>query len=114
LELHIPIDRNSAFQQQTLAPYNRSNDTLEQFVIHLYKKGITTDDIAEWHKVYPRAVDAVMKQDSLFTFYDFPASIRPSIYSTNLIEGFNKEIKRYNKRKEQFSNENVLERFLVI
>jgi len=63
--------------------------------------------------VYPRAVDAVMKQDRLFTFYDFPASIRPSIYSINLIEGFNKEIKRYNKRKEQFSNEDVLERFLV-
>src|SRR5699024_9953740 len=34
-------------QQETLAPYQRSNDTLEQFVIHLYEKGITTDEIAD-------------------------------------------------------------------
>ncbi|TRM11408.1 IS256 family transposase [Lentibacillus cibarius] len=289
LELHIPRDRNGAFRQQTLEPYKRSNDTLEQFVIRMYEKGITTDEIADlidkmygqhyskqtisnltqlvsedvqafhertlerryvciyldatqipirrqsvekesvyiaigiaedggkeildftiaptesadvwqglvqglyergveqvllfisdglkgmtdalhrvypkakhqvccvhvsrniankvrvkdraailddfkaaykaedrqqalsaldqfqtkWQKTYPRAVDAVMKQDHILTFYDFPASIRSSIYTTNLIEGFNKEIKRYVKRKEQFPNEDALERFLV-
>ncbi|GEK35501.1 hypothetical protein KSI01_30340 [Kurthia sibirica] len=36
-----------------------------------------------------------------------------SIYSTNLIESFNKQIKKYTKRKEQFPNEESLERFLV-
>lgn len=289
LELRIPRDRNGAFQQQTLTPYKRSNDTLEQFVIHLYEKGITTDEIAhliermygqhyskqtvsnltqlvsedvqafherklehryaciyldatqipirrqtvekesvyiaigitedgakevldftiaptesaqvweeliqglhdrgteyvllfisdglkgmtdaihrvypqakhqvccvhvsrniankvrvkdratilddfkdvyqaedkqealnaldqfqsKWYKTYPRVVNAVMDQDPLLTFYDFPASIRSSIYTTNLIEAFNKEIKRYTKRKEQFPNEDALERFLV-
>ncbi|WP_193751971.1 transposase, partial [Oceanobacillus picturae] len=49
----------------------------------------------------------------LFTFYDFPKSIRKSIYSTNLIESFNKKIKKYSKRKEQFPNEESLDRFLV-
>nr|WP_274595206.1 transposase [Enterococcus faecium] len=34
-------------------------------------------------------------------------------YSTNLIESFNKQIKRYSRRKEQFQNEESLERFLV-
>ena len=34
-------------------------------------------------------------------------------YSTNLIESFNKQIKKYTKRKEQFPNEESLERFLV-
>src|SRR5690606_18745932 len=38
LHLRIPRDRNGEFQQQTIAPYKRSNDTLEQFVIHLYEK----------------------------------------------------------------------------
>src|SRR5699024_11405037 len=47
LQLAIPRDRNGEFQQETLAPYQRSNDTLEQFVIHLYEKGITTDEIAD-------------------------------------------------------------------
>jgi len=289
LELRIPRDRNSAFQPQTVSPYKRSNDTLEQFVIHLYEKGITTSEIADliermygqhyskqtvsnltqlvsedvqafherkletryaciyldatqisirrqtvekesvyiaigitedgakevldftiaptesaqvweeliqrlhdrgtekvllfitdglkgmtdvihrvypkakhqvccvhvarniankvrvkdratilddfkavydaenkqealnaldqfqnrWQKRYPRVIDAVMSQDHLLTFYEFPAAIRPSIYTTNLIEAFNKEIKRYVKRKEQFPNEDALERFLV-
>ena len=49
----------------------------------------------------------------IFTFYDFPKSIWRSIYSTNLIELFNKKVKKYNKRKEQFPNVDSLERFLV-
>ena len=40
-------------------------------------------------------------------------AIRKSIYSTNLIESFNKQIKKYSHRKEQFQNEESLERFLV-
>ncbi|WP_410200075.1 transposase, partial [Enterococcus faecium] len=40
-------------------------------------------------------------------------TIRRTIYSTNLIEGFNKQLKRYTRRKEQFPNEESLERFLV-
>lgn len=32
---------------------------------------------------------------------------------TNLIEVFNKQLKKYTKRKEQFPNEESLERFLV-
>src|SRR5699024_5464289 len=60
-----------------------------------------------------RVIESVMNNEQILTFYDFPASIRRSIYSTNLIEAFNKEIKRYVKRKEQFPNEESLERFLV-
>ncbi|MED3735290.1 transposase [Virgibacillus pantothenticus] len=68
---------------------------------------------SKWEKTYLRVIDAVVKNEQLLTFYEFPASIRRSIYSTNLIEACNKEIKRYVKRKEQFPNEEALERFLV-
>ena len=50
---------------------------------------------------------------AIVTFYNFPPTIRRTIYSTNLIEGFNKQLKRYTRRKEQFPNEESLERFLV-
>ena len=30
-----------------MAPYKRSNDTLEETVIHLFKKGITMTEIAD-------------------------------------------------------------------
>src|SRR5699024_10857827 len=68
---------------------------------------------SNWHKSYPRVINSVMNNEQLLKFYDFPASIRRSIYSTNLIESFNKEIKRYVKRNEQFTNEDYLYRILV-
>ncbi len=68
--------------------------------------------IDKWKKQYPRVVKLLMNP-ALLTFFNFPPSIRRTIYSTNLIEGFNKQLKKYTKRKEQFPNEESLERFLV-
>jgi len=67
----------------------------------------------KWQKVYPKITKSLLENPNIFTFYNFPASIRRSIYSTKLIESFNKQIKKYKKRKEQFPNEETLERFLV-
>ncbi|MDW3677762.1 IS256 family transposase, partial [Enterococcus faecium] len=66
----------------------------------------------KWKKQYPRVVNLLLNP-ALLTFYNFPHTIRRTIYSTNLIEGFNKQLKRYTRRKEQFPNEESLERFLV-
>lgn len=68
--------------------------------------------IRKWKKQYPRVVNLLLNP-ALLTFYNFPHAIRRTIYSTNLIEGFNKQLKRYTRRKEQFPNEESLERFLV-
>lgn len=68
--------------------------------------------IDKWKKQYPRVVKLLVNP-AILTFYNFPPSIRRTIYSTNLIEGFNKQLKKYTKRKEQFPNEESLERFLV-
>ncbi|MGP4074239.1 IS256 family transposase [Piscibacillus sp. B03] len=67
----------------------------------------------KWYKVYPNVVRNIESNPRLLTFFDFPSSIRRSIYSTNLIESFNKQLKRYIKRKEQFPHEDSLKRFLV-
>ncbi|HGF8221780.1 TPA: transposase, partial [Enterococcus faecium] len=69
--------------------------------------------IKKWKKNYPKVTQSLIENQDLLTFYDFPPSIRRTIYSTNLIESFNKQIKRYSRRKEQFQNEESLERFLV-
>ena len=68
--------------------------------------------IEKWKKQYPRVVKLLMNP-AILTFYNFPPSIRRTIYSTNLIEGFNKQLEKYTKRKEQFPNEESQERFLV-
>lgn len=68
--------------------------------------------VKKWGKQYPRVVNLLLNP-AIVTFHNFPPTIRRTIYSTNLIEGFNKQLKRYTRRKEQFPNEDSLERFLV-
>ncbi len=71
------------------------------------------DFVKKWKSAYPKVTKSLVENPYIFTFYSFPKSIWRSIYSTNLIESFNKQIKKYSKRKEQFPNEESLERFLV-
>lgn len=63
-------------------------------------------------KRYPKVVAMFDKNKSLFEFLNFPRQIQRSLYTTNLIEGFNKHLKRYTRRKEQFPNEESLDRFV--
>ncbi|NYS49847.1 transposase [Streptococcus danieliae] len=44
----------------------------------------------KWGEKYPKLIQKIADIDNLLTFYDFPPSIRSSIYSTNLIESMNK------------------------
>lgn len=67
--------------------------------------------LEHWAKKYPKVASLLSDVTDLFTFYMYPEVIRPSIYSTNLIEGLNKQFKRKVKVKEQFPNEDSLERF---
>lgn len=69
--------------------------------------------MTKWKTSYPKVVRSLQENPYLFTFYSFPKAIWRSIYSTNLIESFNKQIKKYTKRKEQFPHEEALEKFLV-
>lgn len=68
----------------------------------------------KWKTKYPRIKDTLDNNEYLLTFYDFPKEIHASIYCTNMIESFNKQLKRKTKRKEQFPNEESLEKFLVV
>jgi transposase-like protein len=68
--------------------------------------------VNKYQKLYPKATAVLDDISYLFTFYAFPSGIRKSIYTTNLIENLNKNLKRGTKRKEQFPNEDSLERYV--
>ena len=70
------------------------------------------DFLEKYQRIYPKVVDILNDLSDLFTFYAFPKSIQRSIYTTNLIENFNKNLKRKIKAKEQFPNEESLERYV--
>lgn len=63
-------------------------------------------------KRYPKVFSLFGSIESLFSFLEFPQAVHRSLYTTNLIEGFNKHLKRYTRRKEQFPNEDSLDRFV--
>lgn len=46
IEIKVPRDRNGEFHQHTMPDYKRHTDVLEQTVIKLYSKGVTTREIA--------------------------------------------------------------------
>ena len=47
IEIKVPRDRNGEFHQDTRPDYKRHTDVLEQTVIKLYSKGVTTREIAD-------------------------------------------------------------------
>lgn len=69
-----------------------------------------TDFVEKWESKYPKVTAEYQAKDNLFTFLDFPESIRPSIYTNNISENFNKQLKRKVKAKEQFPSEVALEK----
>lgn len=69
-----------------------------------------TDFVKKWESKYPKVTAGYQAKDNLFTFLDFPERIRPSIYTNNISENFNKQLKRKVKAKEQFPSEVSLEK----
>lgn len=68
--------------------------------------------LEKWLSKYPKIMNTLSDITDLFTFLEFPESIRPSIYSNNLIEGWNKYLKRRISHKEQFSSIELLDNFV--
>ena len=64
----------------------------------------------KWSFKYPKVIALLNKHDNLFTFLEFPKAIQRSLYTNNMIENFNKRVKKQTKVKEQFPNENAFDR----
>lgn len=55
-DLQVPRDRKGQFQTQVFAPYQRRDGWLEEAVIHMYKGGMSTRDVA-------RFIETMFKSD---------------------------------------------------
>ena len=62
---------------------------------------------------YSRMIKDLRKlEEDMLVFYQYPKQIRPSIYSTNMIESINRMIKRKTNPKSKFPSEESLDNFL--
>ena len=69
----------------------------------------------KWNKAYNHVIRNLKDiEPDLLVFYNYPKQIRPSIYSTNMIESFNNVVKRKAKPKAEFPSEQSLDTFIGI
>lgn len=69
----------------------------------------------KWEKKYPSCVKSWEDNwDILSTFYAYPAEIRRIIYTTNIIEGLNRQFRQVTKNKPTFVNDDSLKKMLYL
>ena len=69
----------------------------------------------KWRKQYPSCVKSWEENwDVLSTFYEYPPEIRKIIYTTNIIEGLNRQFRQITKNKPSFTNDDSLRRMLYL
>ena len=68
-----------------------------------------------WGKTYPSCVKSWEENwDILSTFFAYPAEVRKIIYTTNIIEGLNRQFRSITKTKPSFTNDDSLRRMLYL
>ena len=69
----------------------------------------------KWRKKYPSCVKSWEENwEVLSTFFEYPPEIRKIIYTTNIIEGLNRQFRQITKNKPSFSNDDSLRRMLYL
>lgn len=69
----------------------------------------------KWAKNYPSCVRSWEENwDILSTFFSYPAEVRKIIYTTNIIEGLNRQFRKITKNKPSFTNDDSLRKMLYL
>lgn len=69
----------------------------------------------KWRKQYPSCVKSWEENwEILSTFFEYPLEIRRIIYTTNIIEGLNRQFRQITKNKPSFTNDDSLRRMLYL
>ena len=69
----------------------------------------------KWQKQYPTAIKSWEENwDILTAYFDYPIEIRKVIYTTNAIEGLNRQFRKVTKTKTAFPNDDSLRKMLYL
>ena len=73
------------------------------------------DFSAKWDKKYPKISQSWQANwANLSTYFKFPAELRKLIYTTNAIEGFNRQLRKVTKSKSVFPTDDSLFKMLYL
>ena len=69
----------------------------------------------QWSKKYPYIIKSWLNNwDNLSQMFEFPDMIRKMIYTTNIIESFNSQLRKVTKSKRVFTNDQALMKLLYL
>jgi transposase-like protein len=93
---------------QTLKDIYQSNDLVQA------QKALNQLDL-QWRAKYPSMVKSWLENwERLSQMFDFPDQIRKLIYTTNIIESFNSQLRKVTKSKRVFTNDQALMKLLFL
>lgn len=69
----------------------------------------------KWYSKYSVVIDSWYNNwHNLSTFFEFPEDIRKIIYTTNALEGFNRQLRKYTKVRTVFPTDEALRKSLYL
>lgn len=100
LKYVVSKDQKAFMNDLKLVYKATSKDLAEHHLLELEEK---------WGKKYP----AVLKSwndnwEALSQYFKYPEALRRIIYTTNIVEGFHRQVRKYTKSKGAFTSENAL------
>lgn len=98
---HVASKNQKEFMVDLKTVYQASSkETAEYSMLQLEEK---------WGKKYPIVIKSWQQNwDNLTTYFKYSAEVRRLIYTTNPIEGFHRQVRKYTKTKGSFTSENAL------
>lgn len=92
---YIPSKNIKAFMKDLKNVYKAVNETMAMQALEILE---TT-----WRDKYPVAVQSWKNNwENLSTYFDFPPEIKKIIYTTNALEGFNRQLRKFTKVRTVF------------
>jgi putative transposase len=100
LKYVISRDQKSFMLDLKLIYKASSKDLAEHHLLELDEK---------WGKKYPAVIKSWQSNwEALSQYFKYPEELRRIIYTTNIVEGFHRQIRKYTKNKGAFTSENAL------
>ena len=83
-----------------------NKQTAEDQLLHLEEK---------WGKKYPAVIDSWNNNwEKLSTYFDYAEPIRKIIYTTNAVEGYHRQVRKYTKTKGAFTSDMALLKMIYL
>ena len=100
LKYVVSRDQKSFMVDLKLVYKATSKDLAEHHLLELGEK---------WGKKYPAVIKSWQANwESLSQYFKYPEELRRIIYTTNIVEGFHRQVRKYTKSKGAFTSENAL------